>query len=100
MQTTVKTKVTVATIYVVFTDKTKSSETRRVLFIGTPTKADVKKEYEKTLVVDEIKKTTVCELEKINIDCDLTSAMLVKTVEDFIIDCAKTLTDFESTIID
>jgi hypothetical protein len=99
MQTTVKTKVTVATIYVVFADKTKASETRRVLFIGTPTKADVKKEYEKTLV-DEIKKTTVCELEKINLDCDLTSVMLVKTVEDFIIDCAKTVTEFESTIID
>lgn len=61
---------------------------------------DVKKEYEKTLVVDEIKKTTVCELEKINLDCDLTSAMLVKTVEDFIIDCAKTITEFESTVID
>ena len=99
MQTTIKTRVTVATIYVTFTEKTKASETRRVLFIGTPTKADVKKEYEKTLVVDEIKKVTVCELEKINLDCDLTNAMLVKTIEDFIIDCAKTVTEFESTIL-
>lgn len=100
MQTTIKTKVTVATIYVVFTDKTKASETRRVLFIGSPTKAGVKKEFEKTLVADEIKKVTICELEKINLNCDLTSDMLVKTVEDFIIDCAKTVTGFESTIID
>lgn len=99
MQTTLKTKVTVATIYVVFSDKEKASETRRVLFIGSPTKAEVKKEFEKTLVADEIKKSTVCELEKINLDCNLTNAMLVKTVEDFIIDCAKTVTEFESTII-
>jgi hypothetical protein len=99
MQTTLKTKVTVATIYVLFSNKEKASETRRVLFIGSPTTAEVKKEFEKTLVADEIKKTTVCELEKINLICDLTSAMLVKTVEDFIIDCAKTVTEFESTII-
>ena len=100
MQTTVKTKVTVATIYVVFVDKAKASETRRVLFIGTPTKADIKNKYEKTLIADGFKKTTVCELEKINLECNLTSAMLVKTVEDFIINCAKTVTEFESTIID
>ena len=100
MKSTIKTRVTVATIYVVFADKSKASEARRVLFIGTPTKEEVKKEYEKTLVADEIKKTTVCELEKINLDCNLTSAMLVKKVEDFIIDCAKTITEFESTIID
>lgn len=99
MQTTIKTKVTVATIYVVFSDKEKASETRRVLFIGSPTKAEVKKEFEKTLVADKIKKTTVCELEKINLDCDLTSDMLVKTIEDFIIDCAKTVIEFESTIV-
>lgn len=99
MQTTLKTKVTVATIYVVFSDKEKASETRRILFIGSPTKAEVKKEFEKTIVADEIKKATVCELEKINLDCNLTNAMLVKNVEDFIIDCAKTVTDFESTII-
>lgn len=99
MQTTLKAKVTVATIYVVFSNKEKASETRRVLFIGSPTKAEVKKEFEKTLVADEIKKITICELEKINLDCDLTSGMLVKTVEDFIINCAKTVTEFESTML-
>ena len=100
MQTTIKTKVTVATVYVVFADKTKASETRRVLFIGTPTKVEVKTEYEKTLIPDNAKKVTVCELERINLECNLTSAFLVKTVEDFIIENAKTVTEFESTIID
>ena len=100
MQTTLKVKVTIATIYVTYTDKSKSSETKRVLFIGTPTKAEVKNMFDKTLVAGDIKKTTVCELEKINLDCDLTSAKLVKTVEDFIIESAKTVAEFDNTIID
>lgn len=99
MKTTIKTRITVATIYVTFTEKTKASETTRYLFIGSPTKAEVKKAYDKTVLADDVKKSTVCELEKINLDCDLTNAMLVKTIEDFIIDCAKTVTEFESTIL-
>ena len=100
MKKTLKVKITIATIYVTFADKSKSSETRRVLFIGTPIKADVKKMFDKTLVADDIKKTTVCELEKINLECDLTSADLIHTFEDFIIEKAKTVAEFDSTIID
>lgn len=98
MMNSIKTRVTVATVYVTFTDKAKAGETKRILFLNNPTKAEVKTEYEKTLSAD-VKKVTVCELDKLTLEIDFTSATLVKTLESFITEYVKTITEFETVVI-
>lgn len=99
MQSTIKTPVTVGTFYVTFTDDTPNG-THKHLFFGKPTKADMKKAFEKCFNGNAIKKVTVVDVERVTLDIDFTSAFLVKTVSDFIEEHAHNVLDFESTIVE
>lgn len=99
MQSTIKTPVTVATFYVTFSDDTPNG-THKHLFYGKPTKATMKTAFEKCFNGNSIKKVTVVDVERTNLEIDFTSAFLVKTVADFIEEHAHNLLEFESVITD
>ena len=102
MQTTIKTPVTIATFYVTFSDDTPNG-IHKHLFYGKPSKNDMKKAFEKTFkgnAIKKIKKITVIDVERKNLNIDFTSAFLVKTVGDLISEIAHNTLDFESAIID
>lgn len=65
---TVKAKITIATIYSIYNDG-RASETNDYLFLGNPSKAEVKTKY--MGVADNIKKATVCEVERVAIDIEV-----------------------------
>ena len=98
MNSTIKTTVTIATIYNTYTDDTPSG-THKYLLFGKPTKGEVVKAFDKCFAGNNIKRVTVCEIERHNLTLNLTPAFLVKTVEDFIIELARNELEFESTLI-
>lgn len=99
MNTIVKTPVTVATIYVNFSDDTPNG-THNYLFFGKPTKKKMKTAFEKAYSGNSIKKSTIVDVARKNLEIELSDAFLVKTVEDLIIEFAHNELNFESTIID
>lgn len=99
MNSTIKTPVTIATFYVIFSDDTPNG-THKYLFYGKPSKNDIKKAFEKAFKGNAIKKVTVVDVERNNLIIDFTSAFLVKTVGDFIEEIAHNTLDFESAIVD
>lgn len=99
MTTTIKTPVTIATFYVTFSDDTPNG-TRKHLFYGKPSKGNMKKAYEKTFEGNAIKKVIVVNVERENLTIDITSAFLVKRVDDLIEEIAHNTLDFESAIVD
>lgn len=102
MTTTIKTPITIATFYVIFSNDTPNG-TRictKHLFYGKPSKGDMKKAFEKKFAGNAIKKVSVVDVERENLTIDITSAFLVKTVGDLIEEIAHNTLDFESAIID
>ena len=99
MTSTIKTPVTIATFYTTFSDDTPNG-THKYLFYGKPSKADMKKAYEKAFEGNAIKKATVVDVERVNLTIDITSAFLVKTVGDLIEEIAHNTLDFESAIVE
>lgn len=99
MTTTIKTPVTITTFYVTFCDDTPNG-TRKHLFYGKPSKGDMKKAFEKTFAGFAIKKVSVVDVERENLTIDITSAFLVKRVDDLIEEIAHNTLDFESAIVD
>lgn len=99
MTTTIKTPVTIATFYVTFSDDTPNG-THKHLFYGKPSKGDMKKAFEKAFEGNAIKKVSVVDVERENLTIDITSAFLVKRVDDLIEEIAHNTLDFESVIVD
>lgn len=99
MTSTMKTPVTIATFYVTFSDDTPNGAHKH-LFYGKPSKADMKKAFEKEFEDKAIKKVTVVDVERENLTIDFTNEFLVKTVGDLIIEIAHNTLDFESAIVD
>ena len=99
MQSTIKTPVTVGTFYVTFTDDTPNT-TPKHLFFGKPTKKEMKDAFEKHFSGNAIKKVTVVDVERVNLEIDFTSAFIVKTVSDFIEEHAHNVLEFESAIVE
>lgn len=99
MNSTIKTPVTIATIYNNYEDA-RAGETHKYMLFGKPTKGEIMKAFDKAHLNEGIKRVTVCDVERHNLTLNFTSAFLVKTVEDFIIELAHNELDFESTLID
>lgn len=99
MTSTIKTPITVATFYVIYSDDTPNG-THRHLFYGKPSKNEMKKAFEKEFEGNAIKKVTVVDVERENLTIDFTSEFLVKNVGDLISEIAHNTLDFESAIVD
>lgn len=77
----IKAKVTIATIYTIYSDGTES-DTNAFMYLGNPSKADIKTKY--LSAMSNIKKATVCEVERKAVDIEINSENADKTFTELL----------------